>query len=74
MSHAFTALYCLENMDKNNNPEVYKFANEIPSLVGLPKFRDRKDSVWAWEFFGFPELVGPDYFLNNNVYLDIMQN
>ena len=47
---------------------------KISILLGLPKVKDRKESVWAWEFFCFPELVGPNHFLNNNVYLDIMQS
>lgn len=46
---------------------------EIAILLGLPKFKDRKESIWAWEFFGFPGLVGLDHLLNNNAYLDIIQ-
>lgn len=46
----------------------------ISVLLVLLKVRARKESVWAWELFGFSELVGPDPFLNGNVYLDVMQS
>lgn len=45
---------------------------EISILLGLPKVKCRKKSVCAWEVFGFPDLVGPDHFLNN-VYLHVLQ-
>lgn len=45
---------------------------EISILLGLPKAKCRKESVCAWGVFGFPDLVGPDHFLNN-IYFHILQ-